>query len=91
MRSNELGPMFSLAAAQYDYVIVACGNNDLTPFRNRPAASLLDVCANLASFANVLRSKGVECAVIGMARRGYSEMVSVRETNFLPHSALVNR
>ena len=91
LRSNELGPMFSLAAAQYDYVIVACGNNDLAPFRNRPAASPLDVCANLASFANVLKSKGVECVVFGMARRGDSEIGIVQETNFLLHSALGNR
>ena len=55
LRSNELRPMFILAAAQYDYVIVARGNDDLTPFRNRSATSPLDVCANLASFANVLK------------------------------------
>ena len=80
--------MFSLAAAQYDYVLVACGNNDLTPFRNRPAASPLDVCANLASFVNVLKPKGVKCAVTG---RGDSEIGSGQETNFLLHSALENR
>ena len=55
LRSNELGPMFSLAAAENEYVKVACGNSDLTAFHNRPAATPLVVCTNLAAFANVLK------------------------------------
>ena len=91
LRSNELGPMFSLAAAQYEYVIVACGNNDLTAFHNRPAASPSDVCTNLSAFANVLKSKNVECAVVGMARSGDIDPRIVHETNSLLYNFLGDR
>ena len=91
LRSNELGPMFSLAASQYDYVIIACGNNDLAAFFNRPAVEPSQVALNLVSFANVLKERDVHCVVLGMAMRGDMNSEIVQETNSLLYNHLGSR
>ena len=54
MRSNELGPHVVLAASQYQFVIVAVGNNDLTKFFDNEAKPPIEVAANIIAFSCVL-------------------------------------
>ena len=57
MRSNELGSHVVLAASQYQFVIVAVGNNDLTKFFDSGAKPPIEVGANIIAFSCVLGRK----------------------------------
>ena len=58
MRSSELEPHVVLAATQYQFVIVAVGNNDLKKFFDNEARPPIQVPANLIAFSRYLGRKG---------------------------------
>ena len=88
MRSHELGPCVSLAAWQYDTVVVAVGNNDLADFFNIPAKPPKEVALNLASFANCTAWDGTQVFVIGVWKRRDMCPVAVETVNTMLHDIL---
>ena len=81
MRSHELGPCVSLTAKQYDFVIVAVGNNDLADWRDIPAKKPEDLALNLVSFARCASREGTNVLVIGMWKRRDMESHNVETVN----------
>ena len=88
MRSNKLGPCVSLAARQYNTVVVAVGNNDLADFSNIPAKPPKEVALNLASFANCTAQDGSQIFVIGLWKRRDMCTVAVETVNTMLHDVL---
>ena len=88
MRSNELGPCVSLAARQYNTVVVAVGNNDLADFFNIPAKPPKEVALNLASFANGTAWDGTQVFVIGLWKRRDMSPVAIETVNAMLHEIL---
>ena len=82
MRSNELGLHVVLAASQYQFVIVAVGNNDLTKFFDNEAKPPFEVAANLIAFSRVLGRKGGKVLTLGLIKRRDVDEKLVQEVNF---------
>ena len=67
MRSSELEPHV-LAATQYQFVIVAVGNNDLKKFFDNKARPPIEVPVNLIAFSRFLGRKGVKFLTLGLIK-----------------------